>query len=185
MAAHDSIPHPGIGMHWTDGSGTTTSEVDLRWENEGWTAEVNLVAARSVAVMRFTASWSLRQFLLFRDMSEPDLWLASDGTGRWGEMNGAHRTDLDGCRDLAVAGSPFFAGATIRRLPLAVGHSAEIPLMVVDTETLGVAVRRVSVARLGPTRWSYWSPTADAPVSADVDARGFVIDEPPGTLRGR
>ena len=42
----------------------------------------------------------MRQFLLFRDLDEPDLWLATDGTGRWGEMNGAHRPELDGCYDV-------------------------------------------------------------------------------------
>lgn len=172
-------------MHWTDSAGEPTSDADLRWENEGWTAEVRLVASRAVAVMRLTATWSLRQFLLFRDMAEADLWLATDGTGRWGEMNGAHRTELDGCRDLMMAGSPFFASAIIRRLPLERGHSAEIPVMVVDVETLGVAVHKASVTRLDDVRWSYWSPDASGPVTVDVDPRGFVLDEHPGALRRR
>ena len=180
---HEPVPHPGMSLCWTDDGGDRTSEVDLRWENEGWTAEVRLVADRAVVVMRLTATWSLRQFLLFRDMAEADLWLATDGSGRWGEMNGAHRTDLDGCRDVVVAGSPFFASAIIRRLPLAPGHSAELPVMVVDVETLAVVVHRISVARLDARRCSYWSADAGAPVVVDVDAQGFVVDEPPGVHR--
>lgn len=170
-------------MTWTDGLGAPTSHADLRWENEGWTAEVALVASRAVAVMRLTATWSLRQFLLFRDLPEADLWLATDGTGRWGEMNGAHRTELDGCRDLMMAGSPFFASAIIRRLPLERGHSAELPIMIVNVETLGVAVRKASVTRLDDTRWCYWSPDAQSSVTVEVDPRGFVLDESPAAVR--
>ena len=59
---------------------------------------------------------------LFRDLEQPDLWLATDGAGRWGEMNGAHRVELDGCFDLtmstAATVTPFTATMPIRRLPL-------------------------------------------------------------------
>ena len=58
-------------------------------------------------VLRLSASWQVRQFLLFRDLEDPDLWLATDGTARWGEMNGAHRIELDGCYDITMNCTPF------------------------------------------------------------------------------
>ncbi len=58
-------------------------------------------------MIRLSATWQVRQFLLFRDLDEPDLWLGADGTGRWGEMNGAHRHDLAGCTDVELTVTPF------------------------------------------------------------------------------
>ena len=76
----------------------------ITWENEAWTAS-GVVGAPGEHndvhyVLRISPTWHVRQFLLFRDVDEPDLWLGTDGNGRWGEINGAHRPDLDGCVDL-------------------------------------------------------------------------------------
>ena len=79
--------------------------------------------------MRLTPTWQVRQFLLFRDLDDPDLWLATDGTARWGEMNGAHRVELDGCYDIDLACTPFTNTLPIRRLPLHVGDTAELPVV--------------------------------------------------------
>ncbi|MEY4338235.1 MAG: hypothetical protein RLZ14_85, partial [Actinomycetota bacterium] len=72
----------------------------IRWENEGFTVGGVVTRERIEYVLRLSATWQVRQFILFRDLDEPDLWLATDGSGRWGEMNGAHRTELDGCYDI-------------------------------------------------------------------------------------
>ena len=66
----------------------------------------------------------MRQLLLFRDLDEPDLWLATDGHNRWGEMNGAHRPELDGCADIELSCSPFPATLPIRR-PASCGEIAQ------------------------------------------------------------
>ena len=103
-AAHEPAGHVAAWATW-DGDGIETTT--LRWENEGWTVsgEVGDAADRERIqyVLRLSATWQVRQFLLFRDLDEPDLWLATDGGGRWGEMNGAHRTELDGCTDIDLA----------------------------------------------------------------------------------
>ena len=91
-------------------------------------------------MLRLAPTWRVRQFLLFRDLDEPDLWLATDGHNRWGEVNGAHRPELDGCVDIELACSPFPATLPIRRLPLEVGDAAEMPVVTVDVETLAVDV---------------------------------------------
>jgi hypothetical protein len=120
----------------------------------------------------------VQQFLLFRDMDEPDLWLATDGHGRWGEMNGAHRTELDGCIDIDLAGTPFTNVIPIRRLPLHVGHSASQNVITIDIETLGVTVVPQMYTRLDTHSWRYISLLTGQEVDVNVDEHGFVIDEP-------
>ena len=111
-------------------------------------------------MVRLSASWQVRQFLLFRDLDEPDLWLATDGTARWGEMNGAHRVELDGCYDIDLPCTPFTNTLPIRRLPLHVGDSAELPVVTVDVETLEVRAETHRYMRLDTHRWAFaqWRP---------------------------
>ena len=123
-------------------------------------------------------TWRVRQFLLFRDADEPDLWLATDGHARWGEVNGAHRPELDGCHDIELACSPFPATLPIRRLPLDVGDDATLPVLAVDVETLAVDVAARRYERVAEHRWRRTDLDADEEVEFDVDAYGVVIDHP-------
>jgi hypothetical protein len=148
--------------------------VTLRWENEGWTATGQVEAQRIEYVLRLTAQWGTSQFLLFRDLDEADLWLGTDGHGRWGEVNGAHRPDLDGATDLELACTPFTHTIPIRRLPLAVGHAAELQVLQVDVETLGVVTSRVIYERLAPNRWRHVLDGVDTVF--EVDEFGLPID---------
>lgn len=177
------VPHykapsaSGLTVAWLDWLGEPSSRVDLRWENEGWTAQVDLIADRATAVIRLSASWMVQQMLLFRDMDEPDLWLATDGHGRWGEMNGAHRTELDGCVDIAFAGTPFTNSIITHRLPLHVGHTADLHIISIDVETLMVESVPARYTRHDDNVWEYTSLTAGRQTTAIVDDYGLVIDE--------
>ena len=93
-------------------------------------------------------------------------------------MNGAHRTELDGCVDIDLRGTPFTNVIPIRRLPLLVGHSAQQNVITIDTETLGVTVVPQMYTRLDTHRWEYISLLQDKRVEVSVDEFGFVIDEP-------
>lgn len=140
----------------------------LRWENEAWTATGVVGAERIEYVMRITAQWHISQFLLFRDLEEADLWLGTDGHGRWGEVNGAHRPDLDGATDLALTCTPFTHTLPIRRLPLRIGNAAELSVLLVDVRTLGVVTSRARYERLEDRRWRH---------ERDGVAVDFVVDE--------
>ena len=85
------LPADGATFSWDGDGGAST--VSVRWENEGWTADGTLVQARAQFVLRLSATWKVQQFLLFRDMAEPDLWLGTDRFGQWGEVNGAVRVN--------------------------------------------------------------------------------------------
>lgn len=181
------ISASGLQLEWANwhsaeasGTGSTAnlSTVSLRWENEGWTANGVIASDNAHFVLRLSAQWVVQQFLLFRDLDEPDLWLANSGLGRWGEMNGAHRTELDGCVDIDLAGTPFTNAIPIRRLPLLVGHSATLNVIAVNVETLGVTVQPQIYTRIDTHRWRYTSLALGDEVEVDVDEMGFVTDEP-------
>ena len=178
MANYLALPANGHTATWTTWTGEAASQVRLRWENEGWTAEIELSADRAVAVLRMSATWMVQQMLLFRDMEEPDLWLATDGRGRWGEVNGAHRTDLDGVVNVDFAGTPFTNSILIHRTPLHVGHSTDLHVLVIDVETLSVQKTAQRYTRVDEHRWEYESLLQQHVVTVEVDEFGFVIDEP-------
>lgn len=183
-AAHDPEGHVAEWLVGDDGTDQAARDlVSIRWENEGFTLTGTLERERVEYVMRLSSTWQLRQFILFRDLEEPDLWLATDGHGRWGEMNGAHRTELDGCRDLVLDGATVSHALVIRRLPLHVGHSADIPVIVVDTDTLEVSTRQRRYTR---TAEHSWAVEDDATVVMfEVDEHGLPTDLPGQSRRVR
>lgn len=167
----------GHSVAWSAWDGTPASNVTLRWENEGWTAEVALHTDNALAIIRLSAQWMVQQMLLFRDMDEPDLWLATDGHGRWGEMNGAHRTELDGCVDIDFANTPFTNSIVTHRLPLHVGHTADLQVITIDVETLNVESMPQRYTRHDEFAWEYTSLLDGTTHAARVDEYGLVVDE--------
>jgi len=172
--APSSSGHHAAWTRWDGGPGSSSV---LRWENEGWTAEITLEADDALAIIRLSASWIVQQMLLFRDMPEPDLWLATDGHGRWGEMNGEHRPELDGCIDIDFAGTPFTNSILTHRLPLHVGHTADLHVITINPETLGVVSTPHRYTRLEESVWEYTSLLTGEQSIATVDDFGFVINE--------
>lgn len=172
-----AFPADGYTARWQrwdhDGDETLT----LRWENEGWTATGEVGHEAVTYVVRLSSTWQVRQFLLFRDLDEPDLWLGTDGNGRWGELNGAHRPDLAGCVDIHLSCTPFSATVPIRRLRLDVGESAPAPVATIDVETLGVVRADHRYVRTGPRTWQLVDETG-ATTEFDVDEFGLVRDVP-------
>ena len=126
-----------------------------------------------------SATWRVRQFLLFRDLDEPDLWLGTDGAGRWGEMNGAHRPELDGCYDVHLDCTPLTTMLPIRRLQLARGRRRRAaPSALVDLETLGVIRVVQRYTRHDVQRWSVAHHEGGSVDEFDVDEHGLARDLP-------
>lgn len=172
-----AVPADGHEVDWETWDGAHGEHLSLRWENEAWTATSDVGRERVQYVMRLSPTWRIRQFLLFRDLDQPDLWLATDGHARWGEVNGAHRPELDGCTDIDLACSPFPATVPIRRLPLEVGDGAELPAITVDVETLAVDVAMRRYERLDERRWRRTEGRGGSTTEFDVDDYGVVIDQ--------
>jgi hypothetical protein len=167
-----------MSVEWITEDGSGSETLTLRFENEAWTADGLVRGADVQYVFRFTASWQLQQMLLFRDMDDPDLWLANDGRGRWGEVNGAERHDLAGCHDIDLLCSPFTRTMAVRRLGLAVGESAGVESVTVDTETLAILRTRLEYTRLDRRRWNVRRDDGESAHEFEVDDYGLVLDLP-------
>jgi hypothetical protein len=176
--AMTAFPSDGYTARWQTWEGDGDETVTLRWENEGWTA-IGEVGREAVSyVLRLSALWQIRQFLLFRDADEPDLWLGNDGTGRWGEMNGEHRPELDGCTDIDLRITPFTNSLPIRRLQLDEGDAAQIKVAMVDVETLGVVPVTQLYEHLAPGIWRKTDARTETSIDFRIDDYGLVQDEP-------
>jgi len=178
-SCHDAFPADGFAATWATWDGEHDEQVTLRWENEAWTAAGVVGQAQVEYVVRLSPLWQTRQFLLFRDLPEPDLWLGHDGRGHWGEMNGAHRRELDGAVDLAVSNgsrpaSAFVHAVPIRRLPVDVGGSFDTRVVEVDVETLGIGSVLRTYRRLDHDAWEV-SQDGDV-VELNVDRFGLPTD---------
>jgi hypothetical protein len=167
----------GHGVAWRTWDGEHREDATILWENEGFTVVGQVTRERVQYVVRLGPLWNVRQFLLFRDLDEPDLWLANDGTGHWGEMNGAHRPEFEGCVDIDLACTPLTLGITIRRLRLDVGDSADVAAVRVDTDSLDAQPVRHHFQRLGDHRWRVDRGLGPV-VEFDVDEFGLVLDYP-------
>ena len=100
----------------------------------------------------------------------------TDGHGRWGEINGAHRPELDGCLDIDLAVHAVQRDAADPPAAARVGDEAELPVATVDVETL--AVVPVEHATTAPSRAAGAVDERASTVEFDVDEYGLVIDLP-------
>lgn len=175
---YSRLPLEGMTAAWVTDDGNFRETLTLRFENEAWTAEGLVQGADIQYVFRFTASWQLQQMLLFRDMDDPDLWLANDGRGKWGEVNGAQRRDLGGCHDIDLLCSPFTRTMAIRRLHLPIGQSADVESITVDTETLSIQRARLDYTRLSYGLWVVHRDDEAPSHEFEVDQYGLVLDLP-------
>jgi hypothetical protein len=162
---------------WSGWDGAGHELLTLGYETGGWTADGVVQGADVHYVVRCDEQWRIRQFLLFRDQEEPDLWLGVNPAGQWGEVNGAHRPDLDGCIDLDLGCTPFTNTLPIKRLLLEVGDSAELLVARVDHETLAVTPERQRYTRTGERAYRYWDESGFE-ADLEVDADDLVQDYP-------
>jgi hypothetical protein len=167
----------GHSVTWRTWDGEHHEHATIRWENEGFTVVGQVSRERIQYVVRLGPLWNVRQFLLFRDLDEPDLWLATDGSGHWGEMNGAHRDEFEGCADIDLLCTPLTLGITVRRVRLDIGDSASVGAVRVHPDTLDAQPVRQHFQRLGERRWLVDRGTG-APVEFSVDEFGLVLDYP-------
>ncbi len=174
----DAFPADGYTARWRTWDGEHEEVLTLRWENEAWTVTGEVGRERIQYVARISPTWHVRQLLLFRDLAEPDLWLATDGRAHWGEMNGEHRAELDGCHDVHLPCTPFTLSLPIKRLPIAIGDRVEVPVVTVDVETLAVVPNRIRYERIAERRWRIEVEGSGTSDVVDLDRFGLLQDLP-------
>jgi hypothetical protein len=171
-----------VSAEWSGWDGDGHEALHLGWESGGWTADgvvrgINAEDWGIHYVIRVDDRWKLRQFLLFRDLPDPDLWLGVDPAGRWGEISGARRPELDGCVAVDLACTPFTNTLPIRRLRIEVGDTAELKIARVDHDTLEVTPEQQRYTRLALQRWRYEDESGFS-AELEVDEHGLVQDYP-------
>lgn len=183
VSGYPPLPADGYAARWRTWDGGHHEDLSVHWDNEAWTAVGRVEREAVEYVVRLSPLWHTRQFLLFRDLPEPDLWLGTDGHGRWGEVNGAHRPELDGAVDVALAVTPFTLALPIRRFAADAldGTDADqqlvAPVLTIDVVTLAVARADVAYTRTGAHSWTV-SVDGDDPIGFDVDQYGVPLDLP-------
>lgn len=173
-ASHEPFPADGFSARWDGWDDDHHEDLSIAWDNEGWTVSGTVTRHDVQYVIRLSPLWQVRQFLLFRDLDEPDLWLGTDGHGRWGEVNGAHRVDLDGGIDVALGCTPFTHTIPIRRLDLDVGEESATVVLDIDVETLGVVPSAATYRRVDTD--VYEVTRADGTTTMRVDVHGVPLD---------
>jgi hypothetical protein len=164
---------------WLSNDGVIRDDATVAFENEGYTAEGKLHGPDVSYVVRFDATWNMRQFLLFRDIDDPDLWLAVDKFGRWGEVNGVIRADMAGCNALGLSSlltpdaSAYLRTPQLRRMAAAGVMSDRLRRATIDVDTLGIVVSSDSDIELLPN--GNW---LDADTELALDETGLVRDVP-------
>jgi uncharacterized protein len=166
-----------ISARWETWDGIHHESACLRFENGGWTADSTGTLDRAHAVLRLAPDHRIRQFLLFRDLEQADLWLGHDGTGGWGEINGVHRQDLAGTEAIDLESTPLTNSVIIRGLladGLEIGESYTATVAVVAVETLGIVQQDHVYERLAGCSWRISSPLSV--MTVDVDDDGIILD---------
>lgn len=176
MSVFDAPPEDGLDALWDDPDTAGTEACSLRWENAAWTLEIRSGPLDCHLVVRIGPTWQVRQVLVFRDLEDPDLWLATDGASRWGEVNGAHREDLDGCFAVGVHDSIAILMPVVRSLPLEPGHAAEIKVAVIDTESLSVTPHRWRILRVEHQEFVVEDLTSGSTLTVATDVYGLPLD---------
>jgi len=181
MTAPDAPFHAfsadGHTAQWTTWDDAHTEAMNLAWDNEAWTATGHVGRENVQYVLRVSPTWQVRQFLLFRDLDEPDLWLAIDAHHRWGEVNGAFRPEFGAAADIELNCTPFTATIPIRRLGLGIGEAAEIDVITVDVDTLGAVAVPTRYERTAQTAWRSTALSTGDEREFEVDGYGLVIHE--------
>ena len=184
-----------IRASWTTWDGARVEQLTVRWENGGWTLDGRITAVAALVapltggadahrdlhyVVRTDAAWQVRQFLLFRDADD----------GRWGEVNGATRDDLDGCTTIHLDDTTIGHTLAVRARELGVGASNDSLVAVVDAETLLVRAARRRTTRVMDRTWRFadaghgpsdevgidTEAEVEVEVEVEVDEDGLVLD---------
>ncbi len=81
MAIHTAFPADGFTARWQTWDDDSARGADAALGERRLDGHRARSAASTIHyVIRLSPTWQVRQFLLFRDLDEPDLWLAPTAT---------------------------------------------------------------------------------------------------------
>ena len=108
--------------------------------------------------------------------------LQNDGNGHWKDKSGTPFPQFDDCFDVDISSTPFTNTLPIRRLDLAVGQSAEIPMLYIDVleQKVERTIQRYTHLEktAGGSLYKFESPDANFTAFISVDEHSLVTDYP-------
>ena len=174
-----------IVARWQDWSGTGIEHTVVRCTHASNTAEgavIGTVNNEPFAVryqIRCDGSWTLNYASIEVIGGQRKVELLSDGRGKWTNASGNALPNLDGAIDVDISATPFTNTLPIRRLRLALGHSADIRAAYVHIPDLDIVRDPQRYTCLEPLRcYRYESLDSDFVREIEVDADGLVVTYP-------
>ncbi|WP_224270667.1 putative glycolipid-binding domain-containing protein [Haloprofundus salinisoli] len=161
----------------------------LRYDTEPLSAESVVLGSRGDDRFRIryaldcNADGRVRSVSVDSFDGDAGLRLVADGERRWTDGDGASIPELDGCLDVDISATPFTNALPIRRLDLAAGESATLPMVYVSVPSLEVSNVAQQYTCLDPVdadggRFRYESLTSGFSAEIAVDSEGVVRDYP-------
>jgi uncharacterized protein len=157
-----------VGGGWAVDGCTTAVE-----DGEAWIVDYEI---------RVQSDWRTRSARVSRRVGGAGSSVAveGDGHGHWW-VDGAHRDDLAGCRDVDLESSALTNAFPVRRLALAPGQSAPAPAVYVRAslavERLEQAYKRIDREE-HHQRFRYRAPAFHVECELRYDAAGFALSYP-------
>lgn len=122
-------------------------------------------------------NWSFRALRLER-ADGPRLELYSDGEGNWTDGQHLQLSELDGCIDIDISGSPFTNTLPIRRTRFTPGEPARFTMAWIPLDTLEPVADEQIYTLLDNGRYLYESSEGSFKAELDVDEDGLVTYYP-------
>ena len=176
---------------WSAWDGVGAEHLLLAVGQDGSVADglvVGVVGRRPFRIryeVRCDASWSARAVRVSvpgLDPVTPVVDLLADGEGRWTTRSGEPVPGLEGCVDVDISATPFTNTLPIRRLGLAPGEFADLPVAYVDIDEMRAWAeeQRYTCLEQNPRDGLYRYESLDGGFTADlsVDVDGLVLDYP-------
>ena len=86
-----AFPADGYTARWHTWDHQGNETLALRWENEGWTATGEVGREAVTYVIRLSATWQVRQFLLFHQLRTVQELSQTPGVGKIGRQDEANK----------------------------------------------------------------------------------------------
>jgi hypothetical protein len=162
--------------------------VFLRWGDDGYHFEGHTTALEDGQAwtvhyrIELSPDWLTRsaEVTAWSRVGRLRVYLETDGAGRW-TVDGVHRPELDGCRDVDLESSALTNTIPVHRLTLPVGGDESAPAAYVRAADLGVERLEQHYKRVqdeGAPRFDYDAPQFDFRGRLAYDTAGLVVDYP-------
>jgi len=133
--------------------------------------------------VRADSAWRVRECLLqIGGEKGQSVHLSTDGQGHWTDANGLACSQLSGCLDLDISGTPFTNTLPLRRLELTPGESADLLVAYLTVPDLSIRPVRQRYTCLSRTAsggiYRYEGLESGSTFDLLVDEKALVVDYP-------